>query len=40
MTSIKANLWGVETMTAPSNLTYWHKLNWTSPVPGGISTIK
>jgi hypothetical protein len=37
---MKASLWGVDTITAPSNLIYWHKLNCISPVPGGISTIK
>ena len=28
----------VETMTAPSTLTSWPRLSWTSPVPGGMSS--
>ena len=29
---------GVEMITAPVNGTFWAKVNWMSPVPGGMST--
>ena len=39
-TSFKDRSCGVVTINVPSNLSFWDMEIWTSPVPGGKSTIK
>lgn len=37
LTSIRAMSWGVVTMSAPVRGTFWARVSWMSPVPGGRS---
>lgn len=38
--SVAASFDGVVTDTAPLNSRSWHMVSWTSPVPGGMSSMR